>query len=101
MTQLDARKLEILRKMGVDVWSFRDPPKIPKSESESAASVQTEAVQSKSDEYVSVISEVSSRFLLIAGKPIGEPIERAGPFVMNTKAEIQQAFHVYRSGQFA
>lgn len=50
---------------------------------------------------VSIISEVASRFLLIAGKPIGEPIERAGPFVMNTKAEIQQAFHDYKSGQFA
>jgi len=50
---------------------------------------------------VSVVAEETSRFLLIAGKPIGEPIERAGPFVMNTKAEIQQAFQDYQSGQFA
>ena len=29
-----------------------------------------------------------SKFLLISGKPIGEPIARGGPFVMNTKEEI-------------
>ena len=40
-----------------------------------------------------------SRFLLIAGKPIREPIARGGPFVMNTKEEIQQAFSDYRLGQ--
>jgi len=50
---------------------------------------------------VSVFSNEASRFLLIAGKPIGESIERAGPFVMNTKAEIQQAFRDYHTGRFA
>lgn len=38
------------------------------------------------------------RFLLIAGIPIGEPIVQHGPFVMNTKEEIMQAFADYRSG---
>lgn len=40
------------------------------------------------------------RFLLIAGKPLGEPVARGGPFVMNTNEEVQQAFTDYRQGRF-
>jgi quercetin 2,3-dioxygenase len=36
--------------------------------------------------------------LLIAGLPLGEPVERWGPFVMNTKAEIKQAIEDYQRG---
>ena len=41
-----------------------------------------------------------SKFLLIAGKPIGETIARGGPFVMNTKQEILQAMEEYNNGNF-
>ena len=41
-----------------------------------------------------------SKFLLIAGKPIGEVIARGGPFVMNTKQEIFQAMEDYKNGNF-
>ncbi len=44
--------------------------------------------------------EAGARFLLIAGEPIGEPIARHGPFVMNTRAELVQAFDDYQSGLF-
>ena len=40
------------------------------------------------------------RFLLIAGAQLNEPVARGGPFVMNTKAEILQAFSDYKSGRF-
>jgi hypothetical protein len=40
------------------------------------------------------------RFLLISGKPLGEPIARYGPFVMNTAEEIQQALRDLRDGTF-
>lgn len=40
------------------------------------------------------------RFLLVSGKVIGEPIARGGPFVMNTKQEVLQAFDDYQRGQF-
>jgi hypothetical protein len=40
------------------------------------------------------------RFLLAAARPLGEPIARHGPFVMNTRAEIDQALSDLRSGHF-
>jgi redox-sensitive bicupin YhaK (pirin superfamily) len=45
-----------------------------------------------------VASEDGARFILVAGKPIREPIAQYGPFVMNTREEIEQAFHDYQSG---
>ena len=42
-----------------------------------------------------------ARVLLLAGKPIGEPLVQYGPFVMNTRAEIEQAVNDYQSGAFA
>jgi len=41
------------------------------------------------------------RALLIAGKPLGEPIAQHGPFVMNTNEQIFQAVQDYQSGKFA
>jgi redox-sensitive bicupin YhaK (pirin superfamily) len=38
--------------------------------------------------------------ILVAGKPLNEPIARYGPFVMNTREEIMQAFRDYQSGRF-
>jgi len=40
----------------------------------------------------------ASQFLLVAGKPINESVVRGGPFVMNTREEIQKAFSDYQSG---
>jgi redox-sensitive bicupin YhaK (pirin superfamily) len=42
----------------------------------------------------------SVRFLFMSGKPLNEPIARGGPFVMNTRDEIQQAFEELRNGTF-
>lgn len=40
------------------------------------------------------------RFLMVGANPIKEPISRRGPFVMNTKEEIEKAFKDYREGRF-
>ena len=50
---------------------------------------------------LNVRANKKSEFLFIAGKPIGEPIARGGPFVMNTKSEILEAIQDYNNGTFA
>jgi redox-sensitive bicupin YhaK (pirin superfamily) len=40
-----------------------------------------------------------ARFILVAGRPIGEPVVQYGPFVMNTREEIEQAMADYRDGK--
>jgi redox-sensitive bicupin YhaK (pirin superfamily) len=49
---------------------------------------------------VCVYSANHSRFIIVAGKPLNQPVARGGPFVMNTQEEIQQAFKDYRLGNF-
>ena len=44
-------------------------------------------------------AEAEARFLLFGGVPIGEPIARYGPFVVNTREELIQAFDDYQSGR--
>ncbi len=39
-----------------------------------------------------------ARFLLLAGRPLGEPVVQYGPFVMNTREEVEQAIRDYQSG---
>jgi len=45
-------------------------------------------------------SEAPVRFLLMAGRPLGEPVAWRGPIVMNTQEELQTAFREYRNGTF-
>lgn len=50
---------------------------------------------------VQIRAEEDSIYIVVAGKPLNEPVERAGPFVMNTRAQLEQAFDDYRNGRFA
>jgi redox-sensitive bicupin YhaK (pirin superfamily) len=45
-------------------------------------------------------ADTDARFLVVAGKPLKEPVARGGPFVMNTRAEIEQAYRDYEQGMF-
>ncbi len=50
---------------------------------------------------VIVRAEADARFLLIAGRPLNEPIAQYGPFVMNTQEQIYQTLADFRDGRFA
>ena len=43
----------------------------------------------------------AARFVLVAGRPLGEPVVQYGPFVMNTREEIEQALADFRAGRLA
>lgn len=45
-------------------------------------------------------AEVPTSVIVVAGRPIGEPVVKYGPFVMNTRAEIVQAVEDYNAGRF-
>lgn len=60
-----------------------------------------EAFVLKSDRNVTIKNlGKAARFLVLQGQPIGESVEQHGPFVMNTKAELQQAFNDYQETKF-
>ncbi len=50
---------------------------------------------------VLIEAQADTRLLLIAGRPLKEPIAQYGPFVMNTEQEIYQAVNDYRDGRLA
>jgi hypothetical protein len=59
------------------------------------------AVELKADVDVEIKAGVeATSILLLQGRPINEPVIQYGPFVMNTKEEINQAFEDYHATQF-
>ena len=51
-------------------------------------------------EEVTVNAQSDSRFLLLAAKPLNEAIARSGPFVMNTRAQLMQAYNDFQMNDF-
>lgn len=52
-------------------------------------------------EVVRLSTETGSEFLLVSGQPLKEPVARGGPFVMNSREQVEQAFADYREGRLA
>jgi redox-sensitive bicupin YhaK (pirin superfamily) len=51
-------------------------------------------------ERIEVSAPKGGRFILVAGRPLGEPVAKYGPFVMNTVDELRQAVADFQSGKF-
>ncbi len=59
---------------------------------------QSAGVLSAGDQITVTADNGPARFLMLAGKPIKEPVVQYGPFVMNTREEVEQAVHDYQRG---
>lgn len=57
------------------------------------------AVLGEGDRVRVVAGPRGARFILVSGRPLGEPVVQYGPFVMNTRQEVEQAFADYRDGR--
>jgi len=57
-------------------------------------------VLSRGGEKVRIEAPVAARAILVAGRPLNEPVAKYGPFVMNTQQQIIQAVEDFRSGRF-
>jgi redox-sensitive bicupin YhaK (pirin superfamily) len=58
-------------------------------------------ILSAGDDVVFRAGADGARFVLLAGRPLNEPVVQYGPFVMNTRDEIEQAIHDYQNGTLA
>ncbi|MDB5986252.1 MAG: pirin protein [Nevskia sp.] len=61
---------------------------------------QAAGVLSAGDEVAVVAGKKGARFILLAARPLHEPVVQRGPFVMNTREEIEQAMLDYQNGEF-
>lgn len=59
-----------------------------------------ESAEDDKTDVLEITAQERSRVLIYTGKPIGEPVVARGPFVMNTEAEIEEAFEDYRRGRY-
>jgi redox-sensitive bicupin YhaK (pirin superfamily) len=71
-------------------------------EGEDARTLETHelAVLGGGDHFTVRAGPSDTRLILVAGRPLGEPVARHGPFVMNTREQLMQAFVDFQEGRF-
>ncbi|MCW7551530.1 pirin family protein [Endozoicomonas gorgoniicola] len=80
------------------IYVYQGVVNVAGSDSVISVGQSTLAVLSESGDLELTASEQSG-FLVLAGEPLNEPVVQSGPFVMNTREEIEQAFQEYRAGE--
>lgn len=81
------------------LYVYQGELELPAISTESIASGQLILLSDEGK--ITLRSTSGCRVLLLAGKPLQEPIVQYGPFVMNSRAEIEQALRDYREGRLA
>ncbi|UYM17051.1 pirin family protein [Endozoicomonas euniceicola] len=82
----------------VMIYVYRGVVNVAGSDSVISIGESTLAVLSESGDLELTASEQSG-LLVLAGEPLNEPVVQSGPFVMNTREEIERAFQDYRTGE--
>ena len=83
------------------VYAYEGSVSIGPAGSAREVPARSAALLSEGDSIEVNAGKEGSRFLVIAGRPLAEPVVQYGPFVMNTKEEIEQAVRDYQEGNLA
>jgi len=81
-------------------YVFEGSADIGRGEDARPVASQELAVLGGGDTFAVRAGDGGARLILVAGRPLREPVARYGPFVMNTKEEIMQAFVDFEAGKF-
>ena len=81
-------------------YLFEGEAQVGEGDDKRALASQELAVLGGGDTFAVQAGAGGARLILVAGRPLREPVARYGPFVMNTKEEIMQAFVDFQEGRF-
>ncbi len=81
-------------------YAYEGGVTVGEGEDARALPVQALAVLAGGERLVVAAGDGPARLILVAGRPLREPVVRHGPFVMNSKQEVMQAFIDYQEGRF-
>jgi redox-sensitive bicupin YhaK (pirin superfamily) len=80
------------------VYVYRGGLEVVQGDTRTSVPIQRMAVLTNTGNGVVLRAQAGTRAILIAGKPLQEPIAQYGPFVMNTREELVQAVDDFRAG---
>lgn len=80
------------------VYVYRGGLEVMQNDKSTPVPIKRMAVLSNDGDGVVLRAQANTRAILIAGKPLNEPIAQYGPFVMNTREELVQAVDDFRAG---
>jgi redox-sensitive bicupin YhaK (pirin superfamily) len=80
------------------VYVYRGGLEVVQGNSASAVPIKRMAILKNEGDGLVLRAQANTRAILIAGKPLNEPIAQYGPFVMNTREELVQAVDDFRAG---